>query len=282
MIISSGLSQYSSVSLFAWSDFYTVVEKIFDGQTFYFSQDSCGVFCSCIPQVDQLTDSSVKEAWEWMCQINKSSSITRFDCVDWSQAQRLSYLGFESLPRSCEYVYWRQDLVELKGNGYKSKRHDVNLVKSRTGVVYREYSLEDFEVCLTLYDKWAEDRLAKCSDDVYQLMIEDSRTVHAKVLANTVELGVDARVVEVDGKIEGYTVGFALNPKVYCVYLEVVKSQIAGLPSFLFHNFCNDSALKTFSFVNCMDDFGMDNITKAKVSYRPALLLSSYTAVKKG
>ena len=112
-------------------------------------------------------------------------------------------------------------------------------------------------------------------------MIEDNEKVHAAALKSHKELGLVGRVVKIDGKIVAYTFGYHLNSRTFCVLFEIADLSYNGLAVYTFHSFCKDAALESYSFINVMDDFELDNVKATKMSFRPSVLLPTYTIRKR-
>jgi len=139
------------------------------------------------------------------------------------------------------------------------------------------YSDADFDPCMALFERWADDRARSNSNDVYRSMLQENRLVHARLLKFWKPLGLFARVLKVDGKIIGYTFGFGVDENTFCVYAEIADLKVQGSAAYMFKSFCADEQLRNFSRINTMDDFTMPNVARAKQSYHPSELISSYT-----
>ena len=77
-----------------------------------------------------------------------------------------------------------------------------------------------------------------------------------------------------------YTMGLPLNSDTFIVHIEKAFASIAGAypminQQFAAHN-CAD-----YKYVNREDDVGDEGLRKAKLSYRPAILLEKFEAVLK-
>lgn len=84
-------------------------------------------------------------------------------------------------------------------------------------------------------------------------------------------------MVELEGKIVAYTFGYFLNSEIFCDLLEVADKGFRGLATYIFKQFCADPVLQSVKFINVMDDFAMETVKWTKMSFRPALLLPTYS-----
>lgn len=275
---SSLLAACHPISLFVWSDFFRYSWAEYNGGIFVFAENDDGMFTI---RATALKHEHIRWCFDVMAEHNGSSNVARIEHLTQSECAQIDESRYRIDKRPCEYVYWRDDIAQLKGNAYKSRRHDLNQFLMRHHGHYREYQNRDFDACLDLFDRWAESRRKTSEDVIYHAMLDENRRVHQRLLRHAQILALDVRVVEVDHKVEAYTAGFPLTDDMYCIYLEVANVSLIGLPVFVFHKFCQDNELKPYRFVNCMDDFAMDNGKRTKMSYRPALLLASYSIAAK-
>jgi hypothetical protein len=66
------------------------------------------------------------------------------------------------------------------------------------------------------------------------------------------------------------------------VLFEVADLAVSGLSAFIFSRLCADAALAEFEFINAMDDFAADGLSRAKRLWRPIRLEPVYTVTAKG
>ncbi len=96
-----------------------------------------------------------------------------------------------------------------------------------------------------------------------------------KVLLNNYRgLRLAGRIVRIDKEIKAFSFGFELNPEAFCILYEITDLSIKGLAQFIFRRFCAE--LKDYRFINIMDDSGLENLKKVKLSYKPIRLIPAY------
>ena len=226
--------------------------------------------------------STIAECFEKMEAVNRGNDVSRVENMDQS---RLGFVsgssGMSSYRKSYDICYFREDMAGLKGNDFKSKRSSYNYFVKNYRHFFQPFTTSMREDCCRLYDRWAENRLSKYQKDIYAQLIHENRIVHRLAMEYQKQLGLVGRVVEVDGKIAGYTFGLPVHPDVFCVLFEIVDLTINGLGVYIFKTFCDDPQLKPYSLINVMDDFEMDNIKEIKESFHPVLLVPSYTVTQK-
>lgn len=284
------LSCYHFSSVFAWKDFFKFSFEVIDARLCVFAHQGNDSFLYLPPLGGEAEVSTVAKCFERMGE----SKIARVENISQNQLPLVQGHGYNSYLKAQEYLYRRQDLERLAGRVYKSKRHDIHIFCRRhPGALFRAYNPSDFQGCRALYKAWAASRQAQPCDVVYSAMLEENSRVHALLMEHAPALDLIGRVVEIDGEISGYTFGYALDAqtiantsgpdcrdnrgKTFCILLEITDLSRTGLAAYIFNSFCRDASVKDFEFINTMDDFGMPNVAKAKVSYRPLRQLPVYT-----
>jgi hypothetical protein len=272
------LSSFSFVSLFAWCDFFDFEFKIFDSCLCIFAHSKEGVFLYLPPLGKNIAQETITSVFHHMMSDGKIRPINRIENIPGNLLSCFQGSSYNQYSKPVEYVYRKEDLSRLHGNAYKSQRHDCNhFVTHHKQYVFEAYTDVDRDACMSLYQRWAEERAAAHSDEIYRSMLEENFKVHGRLLKFHQELGLVVRVLRVEGKIAGYTFGYPLDENTFCVYAEIADLSLKGIAAFMFQQFCSDQALKRFSRINTMDDFAMPNVARAKQAYHPSEKFSSYT-----
>ncbi|MBU0548729.1 MAG: DUF2156 domain-containing protein, partial [Candidatus Omnitrophica bacterium] len=133
--------------------------------------------------------------------------------------------------------------------------------------------------CLLLHKQWVSRRRQKVADPAYRWMLSDSFSSHKLAMDNFRKLGLIGYVLKSKKEVIGYTFGFRLNPDTFCIMLEVCDSGCKGSSEFIFSGFC--SRLSGYKYINTMDDCGLPNLRKSKLSYRPLAEVSNYIIQRK-
>ncbi|VAX35499.1 hypothetical protein MNBD_UNCLBAC01-1458 [hydrothermal vent metagenome] len=269
------LSAFSFVNIFAWQDFFTFDFKIIQGHLCVFAENAMGRFLYLPPLGLKLFSEIIKECFDQM----QRSSVVRIENVLLSQLSNFSDKEYKKIQKSYEYCYFREDVVNLRGNKYKSKRSAYNQFVKNCNFQYVSFEIGMLKECMQLYAQWASGR-RRNDQNIYDHMLEENEQVHRLVIQHYQELGLEGRVVLVDGHIKGYTFGFALNKNMFCVFLEVTDLLVKGLSTYIFRQFCQDKVWRNFTFVNVMDDCLLENMKEVKMSFRPSMLIPSYVVTK--
>ena len=270
------MAVFSFVNMFVWQDFFKFQFEEIDGNLCIFSSDGAGTFLYLPPLGKKISEAAVKGCFEKMAVLNQGTGVSRIENVTEGQLAHFPASQYKIYKKGYESLYYRQDLLGLKGQGLKPKRNAYNhFVKNYTGH-YRPFEKAMIKECLGLYDQWAGHKKETSRGEIYLQMVEDNRRVHRRAMEFYDELRLVGRVVEVDGKIAGYTFGYFITKEIFCDLLEVADVSVKGLPTYIFHEFCNDECLKAVKFINVMDDFEMGNVSRTKLSFRPVLMVPAY------
>ncbi len=227
------------------------------------------------PMAASLSQKVIHQAYGFTFEANRAKQIARIENVPAGLIPFFQEKGFHAVQKETEYLYETAALIQLKGNRYKSKRAAYNaLIRDYPDAQLQPYQPAHLADCLALYESWQREREAQSHDAVYQAMLEDSRHSHRTGLMNYEKLGLVGRVVFIEDVLKGYTFGYPLNNEIFCILFEVTDLGIKGLAQFLFREFCREQA--AYQWISTMDDSGLENLKRVKLSYRPVKQLSSY------
>ncbi len=268
------LAGQSFQDLFLWRDFFRYRFEEIGGSLCVFAEGDGGVFLYGPPI--GAWDRTVLET----CLCRMRGPAARVEQIDAARAVRFPSAGFRVSLKGFEYVYERRRIAELRGNALKSQRWAANACGRRHPCRVRAFMPSMREACLALYDHWAAGRTVRRPEDaVYRQMLADSRRAHRTAMTHAEDLDMAGLVVEIDGRIRAYTLGFPLDTETFCVAMEVADPACTGLAAFIFREFCRDPRLRPYPYINAMDDCGLPNIARVKRAFRPLRRLPVYVAV---
>jgi hypothetical protein len=186
--------------------------------------------------------------------------------------------GYVLKEQNQDYIYNCINIIELKGDKYKSKRNLRNYFLKNYESKVEDYDKEvHFNDCLELLKRWEKRKLESIGNgDEDRLDYE----VYAnkKILELVNKLNVDGIVVYVDGKIEGYTFGEKTNERLFTVFFEKTNLDVKGLSVYVYSEFLKRMDCKV---VNAGEDWGVEYLKKIKMSYHPSQIRKSYMLQKK-
>ncbi len=269
------LSRYAFAPHYVWQNFFDFYWTIIDDQFCLFANQDGDYFMPTLPMGVSLSQKVIRQAYAFTLKVNRAKQIARIENVPARLIPFFRQMGFHAIQKETEYLYETDALIQLKGDRYKSKRAAYNvLIRNHPAAQLQPYQPAHLVDCLALYESWKQERWGRSHDDVYRAMLEDSWDSHRTGLLNYEALNLVGRVIFIDGILKGYTFGYPLNSEIFCILFEVTDLKIKGLAQFLFREFCQEQA--GYQWINTMDDSGLENLKRVKLSYRPAKQLSSY------
>lgn len=274
-----GLSVYAFENIYIWEKLFDIYWTVIDDNLCIFFKDKIGSFMYTPPLGRQIKPQVIEKTFGIMDRFNKNKEISRIENVETKTLGFYQDLGYECIDKPGDYLCKRIDLVQLKGNKFKSKRACLNYFIKHYQFDYLPFSSRYKNDCLRLYELWSQERKDKIKNTVYQEMLGDSRNCLKALLNNYGNLDFIGRMVKIDRKLKAFTFGFKLNPQTFCILYEITDLSIKGLAQFIFQQFCSE--LKDYKYINIMDDSGLENLKKVKLSYHPVRLISNYIARRK-
>lgn len=178
-----------------------------------------------------------------------------------------------------DYLYSGDDLRELKGRKFHSKRnHLSNFRKQYPDYVYEPMTANMREEIWDYINLWCKQK--ECSGKFSDGLLCEKKAIR-EALNYFDQLDYVGAVIRIDGCIEAFTMGEKLNDDTVVIHVEKANGLINGLygainQEFLLH------AWPDAAFVNREEDTGDEGLRKAKLSYHPVELVKKYKGVYQG
>lgn len=274
------LSVYAFENIYIWAKFYNISWVIIQDNLCVFFRDKIGCFLYLPPLSKNKDYRAAAGAFKVMDGFNVNKDISRIENLEEKDVAFYRDLGYECRYKSTDYVCKRADLASLQGDKFKSKRASFNyFIKHCADSEYAPFSLRYKDGCLELFELWAVQRKAKLDDKIYRGMIDDSNACLNFLFDNYRNLDITGRMVSIGGEIKAFSFGFKLNQCTFCILYEITDLSVKGLAQFIFRKF--SAELKGFRYINIMDDSGLENLKKVKLSYHPVKLIPAYIVTRK-
>jgi hypothetical protein len=273
------LSAYSFENIYLWKELFDIRWQVIKDSLCVFFRDKMGCFLYLAPLTKKIEPAAIKEIFRILDGFNKNKDISRIENAEEKDLPFYRGLGYACAPKFPEYLCPRLDLARLSGNKFKAKRASFNYFIRHYQYQYLPFLAQDKENCLKLYLLWMKQRKNKSPDALYQGMLKDSLSCLKILLNEYRNLNFLGRVVKVGKKIKAFSFGFKLNQETFCILYEITDLSVKGLAQFIFRQFCAE--LKEYTYINIMDDSGLENLKKVKLSYHPLRLIPAYI-IKRG
>jgi uncharacterized protein len=170
-----------------------------------------------------------------------------------------------------DYLYDRQDLVDLAGNRFHKKKNLLNQFNNKYNAVYLPFGPEMVAQAKAMQEDWCTWRDCEGNDT----LASENKAI-AKVLDNWQQLiGVTGGALQMDGNLAAYTVAEVMPDDTLVIHFEKGCPDYKGSYQAINQMFlANDTS--TSAMVNREQDLGDQGLRKAKLSYHPVDFVRKY------
>ena len=176
-----------------------------------------------------------------------------------------------------DYIYLTQELIDLKGKSFHSKKNHLNYFK-------KTYEYEYVELTSDMADdamKFISDFNKRKEVPAHEMeMLKMEEQAMEDVFNNIEAVGYSAGAILIDGNIQAIAIGGKLGKKTITEHVEKANVEFRGLYQAINNEFCKNVAANA-KYINREEDMGIPNLRKAKLSYKPVKLIEKYIGVFK-
>lgn len=183
---------------------------------------------------------------------------------------------FEERRENFDYIYNVEDLLHLKGKKYQAKRNHINQFKKSYNYTYSPLRYEDVDECLAMHEMWK----AENDHSLENCLLEQESCAVEIALKIFPYLDLKGGVLRVDNKTVAFTIGQALNDKIFDVQIEKGLKAYHGVYPTINQLFV-EHEMQSFQYVNREEDVNDPGLRQSKLSYHPSILLKKYFATLK-
>ena len=178
-----------------------------------------------------------------------------------------------------DYVYDIQDLAELRGRKYQSKRNHFNRFCAEHPA---HQALPLIPELLPRAKEFVENWYARRreTDPHGDYLLENIAI--SRAFNHFEELGMEGMVILDGGEILAMTMASRLSPDTFDVHFEKALDSVPGAYSGINCQFARYLQLKypEFKYLNREDDMGLEGLRTAKLNYRPHHMVEKYWAYR--
>jgi hypothetical protein len=168
-----------------------------------------------------------------------------------------------------DYIYLTEDLINLKGKKFDGKRNRIKKFTRHHEYQYVKLAAEHLPACRKLFAHWMTGKtFAEWIEKVQKDALSET-------LENFRELGLVGGAIEVNGKLEAFSIGEELNPETAVIHFEIADPKYIGLAQLMNQEFIKQEWLG-YKFINREQDLGLPGLRNAKLSYHPDHLVTKY------
>lgn len=268
----SAISEMTFTNLFIWRGHYGFQWSVYKDWLFIVSREGVNGTYALQPVGPSPRKEAVVVLLEWLRDEKniENPRIERADerCV--TELGGMENIVIEPLRDHFDYVYRREDLVQLAGSKYRSKRNHINQLLRFYAFEYEPLQEKHIDDCLALQEKWCQ--MNRCEDDL-DLLSEDEAI--REILTQHDALHVQGAVIIIEGRVGAFTAGERLNNNTVVIHIEKADPDIPGLYPLINQQFCKNMQDDTI-YINREQDLGIDGLRKAKLSYYPDHFVEKY------
>ncbi len=273
------LAAFSFANIYIWHSLYEINWVIVRDNLCVFFKDTLGCFMYLPPLgKGKVAPEVIEAAFDLMGAINQNPGLCRIENIPQEDADDYRQAGCRVREKYPDYLCLRKELELLKGNKFKSQRAACNYFIKHYDYTVLPLQLSAQAACLGLFDAWAAQRKSVHPDPVYRGMLEDNHKVIRSAFRNYRSLHFEGIAIKVDQEIRGFSFGYKLSDDTFCVLYEITDLAVKGLAQFIFRQF--SCQLKGYKYINIMDDSGLANLARTKLSYHPVRLIPAYIATR--
>lgn len=176
-----------------------------------------------------------------------------------------------------DYIYLRSELASLSGKAFhKKKNHFSKFVRTYPDYKYYEIGACNIYDAQKVADAWYYEHLQ--DDDASQLA--EYKAIK-EALENFEELGLIGGIIYVNDSPCAMTIASKINENTVDVHFEKAVGEYALNGGYSAINKLFSEKLDGVTWLNREEDIGIEGLRKAKLSYRPKIMLKKYSAVEK-
>ena len=267
--------EYSFANLYIWQGIYNTVSLVVEGFLFVRFQEDVQSYLFPVGEGDLAAAINTVIADCEERGVPFHMVVSREE--DKQQLETLfpGRFSFESNRDYGEYIYSAADLIELKGKKFHAKRnHFSRFMKTYPDHAFEDITPENVEEVIAFNDRWY-DAFSEGEEG-----LAEERTASRIALTEMQAIGLSGGLVRVDGQVQAFALGSAINKDTFCVHIEKANYDIVGsypaVNRMFAERFCKDCA-----FINREEDLGDEGLRKAKLSYHPVKITEKYVVVLK-
>ncbi len=262
--------EFSAINLLVWQEYFGFGFCVEDGMLF--SKNCVGGRTSFGIPFSKDMPKAIAKLREY-CKENDLKLLLfggkgeRFDLLNGQMNGSFTYTPIRD---SFEYIYNVSDLMHLSGKKYHSKRNHISAFKKKYNWCYEKLGKNNSEDVLKMLYHWYNCYTEKSADSMETEKIGITRLIKEYSIE-----GIKGGVLRVDGNIIAFTLGCEISDAVFDVNFEKALVEFDGAYAMINNQFVLNE-LSDYTYINREEDMGIEGLRKAKLSYKPAILLEKY------
>ena len=266
--------EYSGVNMYMWRRVFGTQVAFAHGQAFVrFAQGDRGLYL--LPMGGDLT-AGLAQIEE---HVAAAGEMLRLFVCGVEERQRLEAVFpgrfcFKEQRDEFDYLYRRETLASLSGKAFHGKRGHIAAFSRMHDWTFEDMGADNVGELLDMARAWYCSRGGEGSEG-----LQHEFCAIREALKQWQTLRLVGGVIRVAGQVVAFTYGSALSERVFDTHVEKALPEYAAAYTVINQAFAQ--RLPThFELINRENDVGLEGLRKAKLSYRPEVLLEKFMAVE--
>lgn len=174
-----------------------------------------------------------------------------------------------------DYIYRQEDLANLSGKKYHSKRNHISAFSKKYDWCYKRITEGNIDEIKKLADLWYNQNSHRLNSSM-----ECERNGVNTILSNFSFLQMKGGAIYINDTPVAFTLGSEISPQIFDIHIEKALPEFGEAYTVINQQFVKNE-LADYEYINREDDMGLEGLRKAKLSYKPEILLEKYSLERK-
>ena len=189
-------------------------------------------------------------------------------------------IAWKTNRNDCDYIYLRSNLADLPGSQYQKKRNHISRFNRTYGLCGTDWEFKSYpendiaQDILKVSQNWYEEKNGE-SEEVLRLEHQSIELA----LQNTGLLNLRGGVLYIKGEPAAMTLAAPISPDVLDVIYEKSFGEYEHNGAYAVINQQFARRCTSFLYLNREEDMGVEGLRKAKLSYKPEMILEKFYGV---
>ena len=191
-------------------------------------------------------------------------------------------IAWKTNRNDCDYIYLRSNLADLPGSQYQKKRNHISRFNRTYGLCGTDWEFKSYpdndiaQDILKVSQNWYEEKNGE-SEEVLRLEHQSIELA----LQNRELLNLRGGVLYIKGEPAAMTLAAPISPDVLDVIYEKSFGEYEHNGAYAVINQQFARRCTSFLYLNREEDMGVEGLRKAKLSYKPEMILEKFYGIIK-
>ena len=252
---------------------------------YYYGDENRKGYAFPLPLRQQAADEAwLKDALSYIFEDSKSENRSLSFCLITQEQKNLidnclpkhfhKQIAWKTNRDDCDYIYLRENLADLPGSHYQKKRNHISRFCRIYGNNWEFKTFPENDISkdiLTVSQKWFEEKGGR-----ENLVLQLEHQSIKDALENAELLRIRGGVLYINGDPAAMTLASPVSNSVLDVIYEkaVFEHEKNGAYAVINQQFAK--ACSDFLYLNREEDMGVEGLRKAKLSYKPSIILEKF------